>query len=165
MNVSTPILVLSGTLRLSTNDAKRTVGLFNKLIADNAAVFKRYFNVDLFPGSLNVDVPKPASLQRDLDAGSPPPAFVIPRTELINMPPYIGHGQAWPCILRGEKFAAPVRCWIFRRIGSRVPHGVIEIVAQDKLRDVYGLQHGDEIAIDLMPLVAESDQPGTGGRR
>jgi CTP-dependent riboflavin kinase len=126
---------------------------------DNAAVFRRYFGVDLFPGSLNVDVPEPVSLQRDLDAGSPPPAFVIPKTELINMPAYIGDGQAWPCILRGEKFPAPVSCWIFRRIGSKVPPGVIELVAQDKLRDAYGLQHRDAIAIDLMP--AESGGPWT----
>jgi hypothetical protein len=120
MSAPTPILVLSGTLRLSTSDAKRTVGRFNQLITDNAAVFRRHFGVDLFPGSLNVDVPEPASLQRDLDAGNPPPAFVIPRTELIKMPAYIGDGQAWSCVLRGEKFPALVSCRIFRRIGSKV---------------------------------------------
>jgi len=160
MNVPTPILVLSGTLRLSTSNAKRTAGRFNELITDNAAVFRRYFGVGLFPGSLNVDVPEPASLQRDLDAGTPPPAFVIPRTELINMPGYIGDGQVWPCILRGEKFSTPVSCWIFRRIGSRVPPGVIEIVAREKLREAYGLQHGDVITIDLVSRETERKQPG-----
>jgi CTP-dependent riboflavin kinase len=76
------------------------------------------------------------------------------------MPRYIGHGQAWPCRLRGKKFPAPVCCWIFRRIGSRVPPRVIEIVAQDKLRDAYGLQHGDAVTIDFMPRQAAS-----GGQR
>jgi hypothetical protein len=76
---------------------------FNELITDNRAVFRHYFGVDLFPGSA-----EPASLQRDLDAGRPPPAFVIPKGELINMPRYIGDGQAWPCRLRGKKFPAPV---------------------------------------------------------
>ena len=136
---------------MSTSDAKRTVGRFNELITDNSAIFRRYFSVDLFPGSLNIDVPAPASLQRDLDAGMPPPAFVIPKGELINMPGYIGDGQAWPCLLRGEKFPTPVPCWVFRRIGSRVLPGVIEILSRHKLRDVYGLQHGDAVIIDFIP--------------
>ena len=161
MSAPMPILVLSGTLRLSTRGAKRTVGRFNKLITDNAAVFRHYFGVDLFPGSLNVDVREPASLQYELDAGNPPPAFVIPKTELINMPAYIGDGQAWPCILRGEKIPVPVPCWIFRRIGSKVSPGVIEIVAPDKLREIYGLQHGDAMTIDLVPPQNRCGQPGT----
>jgi CTP-dependent riboflavin kinase len=158
MNKSKPMLSLAGTLLLSTLDARRTVGRFNQLITENAAVFRRYFGVDLFPGSLNVDVPQPVSLQRDLDAGNPSPAFIVPKTELINMPAYIGDGQVWPCILRGEKFPVPVSCWIFRRIGSKVAPGVIELVAQDKLRDAYGLQHGDAIDIDF--IAAESRGPG-----
>ena len=151
MKSPTPILILSGTLRLSVPGAKRTAGRFNELVTDNAAVFRRYFGVNLFPGSLNVDVPEPASLQHDLDAGNPPPAFVIPKTELINMPAYIGDGQIWPCILRCEKYSATVSCWIFRRIGSKVPRGVIELIAPDKLRDAFSLQHGDPISIELMP--------------
>jgi CTP-dependent riboflavin kinase len=151
MNETRPILSLAGTFRLSTPDAKRTVGRFNKLIPDNCVVFRHHFGVDLFPGSLNIDVPAPASLQRDLDAGRPPPAFVIPKSELINMPAYIGDGQAWRCILHGEKFPTPVQCWVFRRIGSRVSPGIIEVLAQDKLRDVYGLQHGDPVTIDFLP--------------
>lgn len=79
-------MVLSGTLRLSEDGTQRTVGRFNELVAENRAVFSAYFGVDLFPGSLNVDVLEPESLHRDLDAGNPPPAFVIPRAELINMP-------------------------------------------------------------------------------
>jgi CTP-dependent riboflavin kinase len=126
------------------------VGRFSELITDNSAVFGRYFGIDLFPGSLNVDVPAPASLQRDLDTGKPPPVFVIPKNELINMPHYIGDGQAWLCLLSGKKFPASVPCWIFRRIGSRVPPGVIEIVAQHKLREAYGLQHGDAVTLDIM---------------
>ena len=143
-------MILEGTLRLSTGAERRTAGRFSELINDNKAVFKRYFGVDLFPGSLNIDVPRPESLQRDLDAGNPLPTFVIPKTELINMPAYIGDGQAWPCILRGEKFPALVSGWIFRRIGSRVPPGVIEVVASEKLRDTYGLQHGERVSIDII---------------
>lgn len=152
------ILSLSGTLCLSTSNVKRTCGRFNKLIKDNRTVFRRYFGVDLFPGSLNVYVPVPASLHDDLDAGRPAPAFVIPRSELINMPRYIGDGQAWPCLLRGQKFQAPVPCWIFRRIGSRVSPSVIEILAQNKLRDAYDLQHKDAVIIDFQsPQVSKDD--------
>jgi CTP-dependent riboflavin kinase len=140
-------MILQGTLRLSPRG--RTAGLFSKLINDNAATFRHYFGVDLFPGSLNVDVTQPASLQTDLDEGRPKPAILIPKRELINMPHYIGDGQAWACELTGRKFPAPVSCWIFRRIGSRVPRGVIEIVARAKLRDAYGLEHGEKVAIEL----------------
>jgi CTP-dependent riboflavin kinase len=149
MTAAAPVLILQGSIRLSTEGVPRTAGRFNELINDNADVFRRYFGVNLFPGSLNIDVPGPASLQRDLDAGKLLPALVIPKTELINMPPYIGNGQAWVCRLSGQRFSNPVSCWVFRRIGSRVPPGVIEIVAPNKLRDVYGLQHGDKVTLDI----------------
>jgi len=158
MTETKPILTLAATLRLSTLDAKRTAGRFNELIADNRTVFRQHFGVDLFPGSLNLDVAAPASLQRDLDAGSPPPAFVIPKRKLINMPGYIGDGQSWPCLLFGEKFPVPVQCWIFRRIRSRVPLGVIEIVATTKLRDAYSLQHGDAVTIEILSSDESKDE-------
>jgi hypothetical protein len=72
------VMTLEGTLRLSDETERRTSGLFSKLINENAEVFRRYFGVALFPGSLNVDVPHPATLQAQLDSGMPPPSFVIP---------------------------------------------------------------------------------------
>jgi len=150
MSAAPPTLILSGTLRLSELGKKPlTAGKFSVLIRENADVFKRYFGVDLFPGSLNVDVPNPPSLQADLDAAKPPPSIIVPKSELINMPEYIGQGQAWPCNLIGSKFPQPISCWIFRRIGSRVPAGVIEIVAGQALREPYQLQHGDKVAIEV----------------
>ena len=145
----TPVLVLSGILRLSDHGTPRTMGRFNELIRDNAQVFRNHFGVELFPGSLNVDIQEPSSLQRDLDAGRPTPSIIISKAELINMPAYIGNGQAWPCDLKGAKFLELVQCWIFRRIGSRVPRGVIEIVAEKGLRDAYDLQHGDRVSIEV----------------
>ena len=140
---------LSGTLRLSDTE-KRTVGHFNILISDNAEVFRRYFGVEIFPGSLNVDIADPPSLQADLDAGRPAPSIIIPRRELVNMPAYLGNGQAWPCKLAGPKFHKPVMCWVFRRIGSRVLPGVIEIIAPPpKRRETYNLHHGDPVTIEL----------------
>lgn len=85
MNECKQILCLTGTLRLSTPNAKRTVGRFNKL------------------------------------------------------------------------FPAPVPCWVFRRIDSRVLPGVIEVVAHHKLRDVYDLQNGDAVIIDILPPQASKD--------
>jgi CTP-dependent riboflavin kinase len=76
MTAAVPDLTLIGSLRVSTEGSRRTVGRFNVLINDNANVFRRHFGDNLFPGSLNVDVPEPTSLQRDLDAGKPVPAFV-----------------------------------------------------------------------------------------
>jgi CTP-dependent riboflavin kinase len=140
---------LEGTLRLSDESGRRTAGMFSKLINDNAKVFERYFGVRIFPGSLNVDVPQPVALQAELDAGLPTPTIVIPRSELINMPSYLGNGQAWPIVLTGAKFQQPVSCWIFRRVGSQVPRGVIEIIAAEALRTKYDLKHGDAIAIEF----------------
>lgn len=144
-------MTLRGTLRLSDDRVQRTAGKFKQLINNNAEVFRRYFGLDIFPGSLNVDVPYPSSLQADLDAGRPRPAFVIPRSELVNMPTYVGDGQAWKCILNGAKFPEPIDCWIFRRIGSRVPPGIIEILATGPgLRTTYGLENGDAVAIAVL---------------
>lgn len=126
------------------------MGGFSRLINDNATVFERHFGAKLFPGSLNIDVPCPSTLQKDLDAGEPPARIVIPRKELINMPDYIGDGQAWACHLKGVKFPSPIHCWIFRRKGSRVPPGVIEIVAREPLRQPYDLKHGDAVTIEVL---------------
>lgn len=145
-------MVLAGTLRLSDHTGRRTCGTFGKLITDNADVFKRYFGVALFPGSLNVDVPSPITFQADLDAGRPPPSIVVPKSKLINMPTYIADGQAWASKLRGQKFREPISCWIFRRIGSRVDKGIIELVAPPpSLCMTYGLLHGDAVSIEILP--------------
>ena len=79
-------LELAGTVRCSQPGMPRkTVGKFNLLIKSNSEVFRKYFGVDLFPGSLNVDVPEPETLQSDLDQGKYQPAFAIPRSELRGM--------------------------------------------------------------------------------
>jgi CTP-dependent riboflavin kinase len=142
-------LKLNGTLRLSDETGKRTAGAFSRLINDNAAVFEHYFRAKLFAGSLNIDVPYPPTLQQDLDAGRPAPCIFIRKRELINMPDYIGDGQAWACDLKGSKFPYPIRCWIFRRKGSRVPVGVIEIVSREPLREPYKLKHGDAVTVEV----------------
>jgi CTP-dependent riboflavin kinase len=145
-------MILTGTLRLSDESGRRTAGKFSQLVNDNTAVFARYFGIDLFPGSLNVDIHSPTTLQSDLDAGIPVPTFVIPKSELVNMPAYIGNGQAWISLLRGGKFPVAMPCWIFRRVGSRVPKGVIELVAPPpSLRSTYRLAHGDAVSIEMLP--------------
>ena len=143
---------LSGTLRLSDETGKRTRGGFRRLINDNAPIFERYFGVKLFPGSLNVDVRNPPALQRQLDAGKPVPHIIIPRTELINMPEYIGDGQAWACRLNSAKLPEAIECWIFRRKDSRVPPGVIEILAREPLTQPFDLKHGDAVTIEVCSL-------------
>ena len=144
-------MTLEGTLRFSDGTERRTRGTFSKLIKENAEVFRRYFIVALFPGSLNVDVADPPTLQTQLDSGIPAPSFVIPKSELINMPAYIGDGQAWQSILKSSRFPHPIDCWIFRRVGSRVPKGVIEIVAgPPALKLTYGLKHGDPVLIEVL---------------
>lgn len=135
-------MLLTGRLNLI-----HTVSKFKKLINDNRKVFHKYFGVSLFPGSLNVRIDVPDNLQGELDKGNPSPDFIIPKKELVGMPKYIGNGQAWKSILSCHKFPAPFNCWIFRRVGSRVPKGIVEIVAEHELVKPYGLQDGDTVTI------------------
>lgn len=137
-------LILNGKLNLT-----RTAGIFNQFIKDNKEVFYKYFKVHLFPGSLNVKVDEHRDLQQNLDKGIPSPAFVIPKNELIGMRDYIGNGQAWTCSLFCKKLPEITKCWIFRRIGSKVPSGVIELVAAEQLVKPYSLCDGDSVTIEL----------------
>lgn len=142
--------VLEGVvLRSEPGKPKKTVGKFSGFITKNADVFRKHFGVDLFPGSLNVYVPDPQSLQNDLDQRVCRPAFIIPRSELRCMPPYIGDGQAWACKLTSTKTMESVECWIFRRVGSRVPKGIIEVVARESFAKIYGLRDGDTVTLTL----------------
>lgn len=138
-------MILEGKLNLI-----HTVGKFKILINENKEVFWKYFGAVLFPGSLNIKIDKPENLQQEFDRGNPQPNFVIPRTELVGMPDYIGNGQAWRCVLFCEKFPVPVECWIFRRIGSRVPKGIIEIVSEQELVKPHALKDGDEVSIEVL---------------
>jgi CTP-dependent riboflavin kinase len=142
-------MTLHGTLELSDPKAKRTIGGFAQFVTANQPTLQRYFGHQLFPGSLNVLVRDPPSLQQDLDAGEPSPLFVIPKDQLEEMPVYIGDGQAWACNLNSGKFQASIGCWVFRRIRSGVPRGVIEIVAVEALVGPYKLQHGDPVTIEI----------------
>jgi CTP-dependent riboflavin kinase len=138
-------MVLNGKLNLIS-----TVGKFKILISENKEVFRKYFGVYLFPGSVNVKIEKPENLQQELDKGNPPPNFIIPRTELVGMPDYIGDGQIWRCVLLCDKFIKPINCWLFRRIGSKVPKGIIEIVAEQELVKPHSLKDGDSVVIELV---------------
>ena len=130
---------------------RKTAGKFSDLIIQNASVFRQYFGEKLFPGSLNVAVAVPTTLQIDLDARRIPPALVIPRCELQGMPTYIGDDQAWRCTLQFETTSPLVRCWVFRRIGSQVPRGILEVVASLPLVKTYGLRDGQAVQLTLSP--------------
>lgn len=132
-----------------------TAGKFNILINENKEVFRKYFGVYLFPGSVNIKIEVPDNLQSNLDKGIPAFNFVIPREELAGMPPYIGNGQTWKCVLSCSKFSSPIDCWIFRRVGSRVPKGIIEIVSDKELVKPNGLQNGDDVIIKFSEFKEE----------
>lgn len=138
-------ITLHGKLEL-----KRTCGLFNKLIAENKEVFKTYFGIYLFPGSVNVKVEEPKNLQQDMDRGVIRPKFSIPRNQLVGMPDYIGDGQTWVSRFLCDKFEEPMDCWVFRRVGSRVPKGIIEVVAGRQLVVPFGLEDGDSVIIEML---------------
>jgi CTP-dependent riboflavin kinase len=144
-----PAMTLRGALELSDPKTKKTMNTFAQFVTANDATLSQYFGFQLFPGSLNVRVAEPPSLQQDLDAGQPSPLFVIPRDALEGMPVYIGDAQAWACNLHSPKFPSSIGCWIFRRIRAGVPRGIIEIVAVEALVGPYRLQHEDPVTIEV----------------
>ena len=112
----------------------------------NRTKLRQYFGVDLFPGSLNVEIGDgPADLQQSLDRGHPTPAFVIPRGELKLMALYLGDGRAWRATLTSARLSEPHPCWVFRRIRSQVPADVLEVVSVLPLVETFGLRNGEEI--------------------
>src|SRR2546422_952071 len=53
---------------------------------------------------------------------------------------------AHPCALQCLNMSFPVACWVFRRIGSRTPPGVIEVVAPPpQIVETYQLRDGDPV--------------------
>lgn len=158
-------MTLHGTLELADPKTKRTAGGFAQFVTANEATLRQFFGFALFPGSLNVLVTDPPSLQQDLDAGRPAPLFVIPREKLERMPVYIGDAQAWACNLDSKKFQAAIGCWILRRIRSGVPRGVIEIVAVEALVGPYKLLHGDPVTIEVFTQDPPSAVPTRPERR
>ena len=124
--------------------------MFSKFMRENTEVFLRYFGTELFPGSLNVDLVDVPSVHAELDDGPYRPAFVIPWAKLkgdLN-PPRLGDAQIWRCEISGNKFPSPQPCWIFRR-KSKVPHAVIEILAEVSLSETFGLEDGDPVTVTI----------------
>jgi hypothetical protein len=62
-----------------------------------------------------------------------------------------GDGHAWQSIFRSSKMSGPVECRVFRRVGSLVDPGIIEILAIDEPAELYKYANGDPVAIELLP--------------
>lgn len=139
-------MYLNGKLRLNDENMHR----FGSFLARNAEIFERHFGERLFNGSLNVLVPSPSSLPDDLDAKRPPPSIVIPKDDMRDNT--CGDGQAWRCTLTTPKIPRPVPCWIFRRIGSTVDRGIIELLSAEELVNPNDLWDGDEVTITVEDL-------------
>jgi CTP-dependent riboflavin kinase len=137
-------MLLNGTFRLNDENMHR----FGSFLAANSQLFESYLGVRLFNGSLNVHVPFPRSLADDLDAGKLSPSIVIPKAKMIGN--VLGDGHAWTSMLRSSKLPGLIKCWVFRRIGSRVDRGIIEILAVDELVEPYKLVQGDPVNIELL---------------
>ena len=150
-------MTLRGRFRLTEADGpRRTCGKFAAWMAENQETVSRYFKADLFPGSLNVDIDAgAASLHQQLDVGEPLPAFTIPRRELRAMSPYLGDAQAWRVSLSAARISTPHECWVFRRIGSRVPANVLEIVSTVAIVMTFGVRHGEDLELVFLTDVGK----------
>jgi len=126
-----------------------TVGKFSDFVAANQVLLDREFGCRIFPGSLNLYVATPASLQLDLDRRLYAPTILIRRDMLTAMAPYLGDAQAWRAKLVGAKIPGGVDCWVFRRVGSRVPTGIIEIIACEGLSNAYELRNDDPVLLRI----------------
>lgn len=147
------MLTLKGAVRLSVDgQVRKTAGCFSKLMEENADAFLHHFGAQLAPGSFNVTIANYPNIHQDLDGGKFAPYFVIPWAELKGKynPPRLGDGQAWSCQLRSEKIPDHHDCWVFRRIHSTVPPGVLEILSTVRLVLEFALEDGDPVEIDLL---------------
>lgn len=114
----------------------------------NNATLRQYFQVDLEPGSLNVEiVDAMPNLRQQMDAGIPPPNIRIPHGELREMSSYLRDAQAWRTSISGKKFPGPVECWVLRRIGSKVRE--LEVVGTVRFVPTFKLQDGDELELRI----------------
>jgi CTP-dependent riboflavin kinase len=149
LNTAPAGLILHGRFRISeVGQPRRTRGKFADWIAGNRTTLRHYFGVDLFAGSLNVDIDDgPADLHESLDRGHPTPAFVIPRGELTLMARYLGDGRAWRATLTAARLSDSHSCWVFRRARSQVPPNVLELVSALPLVETFGLRNGEEMAL------------------
>ena len=127
---------------------RKTCGKFAAWMAENQETLRKYFNADLFPGSLNVDIDSAAgSLHQQLDRGEPKPTFTIPRQTLRAMALHLGDAQVWRVSLSAARITTPHDCWVFRRIGSKVPANVLEIVSTVAIVTTFGVQHGEDLEL------------------
>jgi hypothetical protein len=67
------------------------------------------------------------------------------------MPAYIGDGQAWCAQLSSAKIRELHDCWLFRRIGSRVSAGILEVVSTVGLVEAYDLRDGEWMRLTVFP--------------
>lgn len=119
---------------------------FSAFARDNADVLAKHLGGPIFPGSLNIRTGS-RRIGRALDSGQPAPDVVVPRAELRGMPAWLGDGRAWRCSIRASG-AGPVGCFLFRRAGSRVRPGIIEVLAADRLVGALGLRQGQRVVLE-----------------
>jgi CTP-dependent riboflavin kinase len=115
---------------------------------ENGDTLARHLGGPVFPGSLNIRTSR-RNIGDSLDLGFWPgePDIVIPKAEFRGMPSWLGDGRAWRCVLRAAQ-AAPARCLLFRRKGSRVRTGIIELLAPVGLVESLGLKHGQAVSVE-----------------
>jgi hypothetical protein len=140
---------------------RHTCGGFGQLMRDNAETFRRHFGVTLEPGSFNVVVCDPDDIHGILDNASAED-IVIPGKDLVGNTR--GDGRAWSCEMTSRKIPNPLPCWIFRRVGSQVDRGLVEILAVDKLTArPHAIEHGDCIELRITSPTLLADHRSTRG--
>jgi hypothetical protein len=61
------------------------------------------------------------------------------------MSSYLGDAQVWRVSLSAARISPPHQCWVFRRIGSKVPPNVLEILSTVAIVKTFGVQHGENL--------------------
>lgn len=151
----------------------RTEMLESPLCLDGAENFKpsKDWPEDLCPGSMNCRIIEfPKNFAEVVGEGDRIaaldttqtfiPEFCIPKDAIENnrvghFPnpdrPRMGIAQAWKCVVTNERTGEKFDAWHVRRVDGTYPpfHGIIELMSDKRMRDVYGLENGTEIAIDM----------------
>ena len=110
------------------------LGVGGKIIQDYLAIFKKELKMDIFPGTLNLQLEMEFNVKWD--------GYIEPFTKIDGTK----RGGVWYLKAKMKNF--PV--FIIRPELTKHPKNIIEIISPINIRKQYGLKDGDILEVSLM---------------
>ena len=128
------------------------LGVGSEIIKDYLTIFKRELKMDIFPGTLNLQ------LEKDFDAERPKPTSSVSNhtsastiywdgyIQPFTKPDGTKRGGVW--YLRAKVKNFPI--FVIRPELTRHPKNIIEIISPINIRKQYGLKDGDFLEVNIL---------------